>query len=68
MGVYIVVPAKRGRSQDTARQARRMHWQNESRARVWGGKKMLVLPIIRSVAQVRFREGGGKVEGSREWA
>ena len=26
---------------------------------------MVVLPIIRSVAQVRFREGGGKVEGLR---
>ena len=55
MGVCIDVPAKRGRSQDTARQARRM-------------RKiiMVVLPITRSVAQNRFRGGGGKVEGSRE--
>ena len=30
-------------------------------------KKMVVLPITRSVAQNRFREGGSKVEGSREW-
>ena len=57
MGVCIVVPTKRGRSQDTARQA----------CKVRGKEKMVVLPVIRSVAQVRFREGGGKVEGSREW-
>ena len=53
----IVVPAKLGQSQDTARQARRMRVR----------KKMVVLPVFRSVAQIRFREGGGKVEGGREW-
>ena len=58
MAVCIDVPAKRGRSQDTARQARRMTKRK---------KKTVVLPITRSVAQNRFREGGGKVEGSREW-
>ena len=47
MGVCIDVPAKRGRSQDTARQACRMR------------KIMVVLPITRSVAQNRFRGGGG---------
>ena len=53
-GVCVDVPAKRGRSQDTARQACRMR------------KIMVILPITRSVAQNRFRGGGGKVEGSRE--
>ena len=28
---------------------------------------MVVLPITRSAAQIRFREGGGKVEASRSW-
>ena len=45
--------------EDTARQARRM--------RVRKKIKMVVTPITRSVAQIRFREGGGNVEGSREW-
>ena len=57
MGVCIVVPAKRGVSGHGKAGA-----QNEN-----AGKKMVVLPITRSEAQIRFREGGGKVEGSREW-
>ena len=28
---------------------------------------MVVLPVTRGAAQTRFREGGGKAEGSREW-
>ena len=52
MGVCIVVPAKRGVSGHGKAGA-----QNEN-----AGKKMVVLPITRSEAQIRFREGGGKVE------
>ena len=56
MGVCIVVPPKKGRSQDTARQARRMRVRE---------KMMVVLPITRSVAQIRFREGGGQGRGKQ---
>ena len=55
MAVCIDVPAKRGRSQDTARQARRITQRK---------KKMVVLPITRSVAQNRFREGGDDDQGN----
>ena len=54
----IVVPAKRGQSQDTARQLHAMR------------KKMVVLPILARRTGTRYRESGGgrkRGEGMGKW-